>query len=537
MTLTTEEVEQQRRQDAILREAQAKYGVSPEDDSAKRTLAQVEAREGKTASEANAESEEADSLTDRETAARIASSADLFHSADGRAFASIDLNGHTETVPVRSRRFKSWLVLRFRELRGKAPSTDALSIAQTEAEARAELEGEEHEVFVRMGHQHGRIYLDLCDDQWRAVEIDRTGWRILTRLPVRFHRPKDALALPEPVEGGSLDALRPFVNAPDDDDWRMIVAWLVGSMAPQGPYPVLALYGEQGSAKSTTTRRLRSVADDARTITAETPSNTRDLAIAANRRRVLAYDNLSWLDAQMSDALCRLATGGGFSTRSLYTDDEESTFYATRPVIVNGIEEFATRGDLLSRSIVLFLPRLDQLRDERTLDAEWTKAHPAILGGLLDAVSCALRRWPEVELSRAPRMADFARWVEAAAPALGWAQGDFLRLYEDNRDDAVEAEIDASPFARALLAFAETIGHYEGTAGELLDKINSTADYENRGKHWPSSAKAASDRVTRHATALRKSGVSVERRKTNGRKLIVLDAGDPGEPGDALPIS
>lgn len=58
---------------------------------------------------------------------------------------------------------------------------------------------------------------------------------------------------------------------------------------------------------------------------------------------MLAYDNLSWLSTEMSHALCRLATGAGFGTRRLYTDDEEATFYASRPVIVNGIEEVATR--------------------------------------------------------------------------------------------------------------------------------------------------------------------------------------------------
>ena len=60
--------------------------------------------------------------------------------------------------------------------------------------------------------------------------------------------------------------------------------------------------------------------------------------IAATNGWVVALDNLSHLSTWLSDALCRLATGGGFSTRELYTHDEEKLFDAQRPVILNGIE-------------------------------------------------------------------------------------------------------------------------------------------------------------------------------------------------------
>lgn len=471
---------------------------------------------------------EQEQATDRETAARIASGVGLWRSADGVPFASIEINGHTENVPIRSRRFKAWLTLEFRAAKGKAPSTDALSIAQTEAEARAELDGDAFEVFTRVGHADGRVYVDLCDEAWRAVEIDSEGWRVVDASPIKFQRPADSLPLPEPVRGGSLDELRSFVNAADDDSWAMIKAWLIGTTAPDGPYPVLNLNGEQGSGKSTTSRRLREVIDPARTITRETPKGTHDLAIAAKRSRVLVYDNLSWLTSDMSDALCRLATGGGLGTRRLYTDDEESTFYAKRPIIVNGIEEVATRGDLLSRSIVVNLPTLDAVRDERTLNDEWQAAHPRILGGLLDATSAALARWDSVDLgASAPRMADFARWVLASDAVPG-----FLGLYADNREEAVTAEVDSSPFATAVIAFAETAVEWEGTASALLKALEQQADATAQlAKTWPKTAKACGDRVRRHANALRLRGVDVTFRRTGQGRLIALRASNPSDEG------
>jgi hypothetical protein len=67
--------------------------------------------------------------------------------------------------------------------------------------------------------------------------------------------------------------------------------------------------------------------------------------IAANNGHLLAFDNLSGLPAWLSDALCRLAKGGGFAVRQLYTDDEEVLFRAARPTLMNGIEDVISRLD------------------------------------------------------------------------------------------------------------------------------------------------------------------------------------------------
>jgi hypothetical protein len=391
--------------------------------------------------------------------------------------------------------------------------------------------GEVHEAFTRLGHRGGTVYLDLGDADWRAVEISAHGWQIIADPPVKFGRSDEALPLPEPERGGSLDDLRPFVNVSSDNDWAMVKAWLIGAMAPDGAYTLLAIYGEQGSGKSSTSGRLREVIDPTKTLSRETPRSTQDLAVAARTSRVLVFDNLSWLTAEMSDALARLSTGGGFGTRRLYTDDEESTFYAKRPVILNGIEEVATRGDLLSRAIVAQLPRL--AGRSMTLAAGFERAHPCILGALLDATTAALRRWDATEVKDAPRMADFARWVEASGVMPG-----FLEIYTSNRTGAIDAEIDASAFATAVIAFVEDQGSWEGQAHKLLEALNrATVDHEERGKRWPASAKAVSDRLRRHAPALRERGVQVDFRQSNGRKLIALRSeGHEAPPAAGLQI-
>ncbi len=103
---------------------------------------------------------------------------------------------------------------------------------------------------------------------------------------------------------------------------------------------------------------LRALVDPNAAAIRSEPRDTRDLIIAATNGWVVALDNLSHVSPSLSDDLCRLATGGGFATRELYTDGEETIFDAQRPIILNGIEEVATRGDLLSRTIVVRLRTL-----------------------------------------------------------------------------------------------------------------------------------------------------------------------------------
>ncbi len=106
----------------------------------------------------------------------LAGAAQLFHSADGTAFADLTIDNHRETWPVRTKGFRRWLARQFFEQTGGAPSSEALQSALNVIEAKAHFDGPERPVFVRVGGLNGRIYLDLGDEVWRAVEIDAIGW-------------------------------------------------------------------------------------------------------------------------------------------------------------------------------------------------------------------------------------------------------------------------------------------------------------------------------------------------------------------------
>src|SRR5262245_24461090 len=238
----------------------------------------------------------------------IAACSELFHTAIGSAFADLVIDGHRETWPIRSKRFRGWLRRRYYEATGSALGGHAISSELDLLEARAQFDAPERSVHVRIAENAGRIYLDLADDYWRAVEIGPDGWRVNPCPPVRFRRPAGMLPLPVPEPGGSIEILGSFFNLPSRSDFVLVIAWLLATLRSSGPYPLLAISGEQGSAKTVLSKMLKALVDPNAAPVRTLPREERELMIAANNGYVLGFDNLSGLPAWLSDALCRLAT-------------------------------------------------------------------------------------------------------------------------------------------------------------------------------------------------------------------------------------
>jgi hypothetical protein len=463
----------------------------------------------------------------------LAQSAELFHTPDSTGFADLDINGHRETWPIRAKGFRRWLARRFFEATQGAPSSEALQSALNVIEAKAHFDAPERIVHIRVGGLDGRLYLDLGDETWRAVEIDTTGWRVIYNPPVRFRRAAGMQPLPIPATGGSVETLRSFLNVQSDADFVLIVAWALAVLRNRGPYPVIVLSGEQGSAKSTFSSILRALLDPNTAPLRALPREDRDLFIAASNGHVLAFDNVSGLPAWISDTLCRLATGGGFAVRQLYTDQDEVLFDATRPVILNGIEDIVTRPDLADRAVLLTLEPIpeERRRPEQELWAEFKAECPRILGVLLDAVVEGLKRLPETRLEKLPRMADFALWATACETSL-WPAGTFWSAYSGNRDEAVEGVIEADAIASTVRAFMATRTEWTGTASDLLGALGEVVGERiAKSKTWPDSPRALAGRLRRAATFLRKIGIEISfGREGRARTRTINIATTPSHP-------
>jgi DNA polymerase-1 len=455
---------------------------------------------------------------------------ELFHNPDGDAYATLDLGTHQQTWPLRSVAFRDFLARRYYTEIGHVPNSQALTDATGVLSGRALYEGPTLPVAVRLGAHEDRIYLDLGNEQWQAVEIMATGWRVVANPPVRFRRPRGMLPLPPPIAGGSIDELRPFVNVgtgPEgDQQFRLLLAFLMDVLRPTGPHQVLAVHGQQGATKSTLTRIIRALLDPNTTPTRKTPRDDADLAIAANNALLVAYDNLSTLPDWLSDAISRLATGAGLAKRALYTDGDEALFQATRPVVFNGIEELARRSDLLDRCLLLYLPKLPrgQRQKEKLFWLRFEAARPRILGCLLDGVVAALRAGDSLDLGPLPRMADCAYWAACAMPAFGCRPRAFLAEYVAHTESHHQLVVEASPLASAVLEYSKTLpdGTWEGHGAELLTELDGLRGDKKPPKGWPTTAAHLVNAIHRLVPDLLLAGLAVEdlpRTGQNGRRL------------------
>lgn len=461
----------------------------------------------------------------------------FFHDNENRAFALVREGGVARTLPVRSRDYGLLLGRRFYKATGSGLPTTAKTEALTTLEGLAIFDGPEELVFVRIGEYEGKVVLDLCDKRWRVVVIGKDGWEVVNESPIRFRRTRGMLALPAPVPGGLINNLRPFINVRTDNDFVIVCAFILGCLNPCGPFMILLVNGEPGSAKSTLCRLIRALIDPNKAPLRSEPKDNRDLAIAANNAWMIGLDNMSRVSERISNALCRLATGGGFATRELYTDADEIIFDGKRPIMINGIGDIADRSDLIDRAVRLTLPTIPEhhRRTEKAIGSAFEEQRPAILGAFLDAVSVALRNQAAVRFTRLPRMADIASWVVAAEAACPWAPGSFIAALDDQRRDADEFVIEASPLANAVKERVEQHGEIEGTASEILGLLSADQD-EKILKHpdWPKRAPAFGTKLREVAPNLRRLGIEVEFDRNAGRRTIRIHKNE--EPPD-LPSS
>ncbi|MGP0069142.1 MAG: hypothetical protein ACLQGP_36775 [Isosphaeraceae bacterium] len=445
---------------------------------------------------------------------------------DGRP--EVTVPGHRKVFGVRSQSFKSWLLVAYYDETEGAPSGEALSMATRTLEAKACHRGDKREVFIRVGAEGDSHYLDLCNDWWQVVRVDAGSWEVVPTSPAAFRRSSGMMTLPTPVRGGSLELLRKYVNVASDDDFRLLVGWLLSSFRPNGPYPILILQGEQGSCKSTTSRVLRRLVDPHAAMLRSEPKNIRDLMISAYATWLTAYDNLSGVPSWLSDAMCRLATGGGFTARALYSDEDEVQFAAMRPILLNGIDDVAERPDLLDRAVLLRLPTIEE--EDRQEEAVFWKTfefeQALILGALLDTYAKAVKLLPDVRLDSLPRMADFCRFGEAVGRAAGWGENRFQDAYRSNIEGGTNSAAEASPVATAVrMLMSSQQEDWKGTCGELLEKLTLViGEQQARSKTWPSEPRKISGDLTRLAPVLRRLGIYITRlkeRSNRGSQIVI----------------
>lgn len=464
-------------------------------------------------------SDEADILSDRKCSVKAMLAlydrhkGEAFKNQDGQDFLSLTIGGKLRTYPLAAGVAE---LVKIAVKGGVVPSRHVRDELREDLSMRA-LAAQPLQTFVRMGQHKGAIYLDLCDDTWRAVRITAGAWEPVDDVPIRFVRGKSMKALPEPTRGGDITRLWTLVNVVDEHDRMLVLSWLVAALYPLGPCPGLAIVGSAGTCKTTALRFLRGLIDPSITDDRGLPKDEHSLAIAASRNWILSFDNLSGITSFLSDVLCRVSTGGSFANRTKYSDAEETTFKFQRPFLVNGIVDLAERPDFADRCINVRLSPIKVRRTEAEIGEEYERERPALLGCLLDALAHAMAA-PKLTADL-PRMADFAVLAMKAAPSLGFDPNAFLEMYKQNLDESGAAILDSDELVPVLQKLLDrNKGKWSGSPAELHTALLRAT---TNTQAVPKNARGVSAALNRLEELLAKRcGISITRdRSGKGRSL------------------
>ncbi|WP_373538696.1 DUF3854 domain-containing protein [Chamaesiphon sp.] len=462
----------------------------------------------------------------------IGRTATYFQTPDRVAYADIAISGNRHTYAVRSRAFRMWLAGEYFNIEGKGIGSQTMQDTLSTLEAIA-LYGKDsvtREVHLRIAQYQEKIYLDLGTVDWQAIEIDPTGWRTIVDPPVRFWRPDSLRPLPYPIAGGNLAELRELLNV-DGSAWTLIITFLLFCFCPNKTYPVLVLSAHRGSGKTVAAEMLKGLIDPGKAPLIKLQGDTHKLAVSASRRLLMVYDNVGHISADQSDDLCRIATGFGYSTRTLFSTEEETTFEFARPQIITAIDSLVTRDDLADRVLMVQLGEITEEKrlPQAELTAKVEAARSRILGALLTALSQTLAALPDIKPDKLPRMADYAKFAIASEKALGLKPGEFMSVFNDSRELSRQVVIESSPVGEAVIRLMEHRKAWEpwqGTASELLNELEHHTDEATyRSRYFPKTANVLKRQLNRLAPDLKALGIDVREARIGkaGTRIIVLE--------------
>lgn len=378
--------------------------------------------------------------------------------------------------PVKSKAFHNWLAGVYWEQERTGFGKSSFEQVVSALSGKARHENNKIQLHNRIAILDEEIYYDIGDNQ-RVVHITKKKWEIKETSEAVFRRFNHQKEQVIPKHGGNLKDLLKFVNLKHDSDKLLLITYVVVVMFPDIPRVIIIAIGDQGSAKSTLLRVLRSLIDPSRTALLRMRSAVEELAQMADHNYCLYLDNLSFLSSSGSDSLAGFVTGLAFNKRKLFTDADDIIFEIKVAVGINGINLVAEKADLLDRCLIFTLERIpDSKRKEETVFwGEFDKKKPYILGALFDVLSDVLRTKSNTKLYPKPRMADYAVVAATTARVLGHTESEFLSAYRKNIERQNQAAVDSSPTAQTILEFMVDKQEWEGASSELFALLEEIA--------------------------------------------------------------
>lgn len=368
---------------------------------------------------------------------------------------------------INHKNFKMYLSTLMFSIEEKVPNNEALNATINLISGKCLIEGKQCFLFNRVAPaKNGGIWIDMSDQNWRAILVTSEGWSIENEPPILFKRYSHQLPLTLPVkltdEQQKEYALKllDYINIPSNDSSTKLafMCAVISYLIPNISHPMIVLHGPQGTAKSTVFKLIKRLIDPSSLELLSLPKDERELVQQLDHHWFAPYDNLTGMPNWASDTFCKAVTGGGLSIRELYSNDDDMIYNFKRCVGLNGINPAARRGDLLDRTILISVEPIpnEKKKTDQELDTAFNKDKPYILGGILGVLSKALAIYPTVQVKGGyQRLADFNKYGCAIAQALGFTQEDFIQAYAEKVETQNEEAINANPVSIAIYNFCK----------------------------------------------------------------------------------
>ncbi len=438
----------------------------------------------------------------------------LFHDTMNNLYASLVRGDHNEVWSIESKDFAIWLNKLYYCHKGKPARKDSINQALSVLSAQALFDNDEAiPLSNRVAKHKDAFWYSLSNTKWQAVKITGDGWSVENNPPILFTQYRHQIPQVEPTANGDVSKIFKYINIKENK--TLFLCWLISCFVPDIPHAMPIFHGEKGAAKSTTCTLLKRLIDPSALETLTIPHDSKSMAINLKQHWFLPFDNVSVIGVETSDTLCRAITGGGIQQRKLYSDADDYIFTFKRCLALNGINNVATRPDLLDRAILVELRRIpeEDRQELAEIQRNFEKDLPSILGGIFDILSKAIKMYPSVKLSNLPRMADFARWCYVIGQALGGLGNKFILEYRINYDCQNIEILNSDIVAVLMVAFMKEKSKWEGTMSELLNEISLLAPSKGistKTKGFPAYPNVLSRKLNGIKSNLKSVGISYE---------------------------
>ncbi|MGO9119738.1 MAG: hypothetical protein ACLQPD_19260 [Desulfomonilaceae bacterium] len=449
----------------------------------------------------------------------------IFLDDRGVAWGWAKLNGHYRTLNLRSDEFGGFCQSAY-----FSEYDDAISdgLIKKMASFLKHTATERHTLHNRFAYLDGELWIDTGKDG-NAMVVTQNGWGTASCIVPVFRRFSHQKPFPVPEPDGSVKEILDFLPLKNPDDQLLILVWVCSLPLEHIQRPLLLLYGFADSGKSTCSETIRDIVDPSITATMSLPQSRVDLIQILDHHALPVFDNIERLAAWANPEICRAVTGGGFSKRTVFSEDGDSIFHFRRSAILNGINRPANAQDVLGRSIII---RLDPLTGQeralfggrKELMRRFQEARSRIFGGILNVLSSAMRIRPTVKLEKLHRMDEWELWGCAIAQSLGISQEAFLHRYQANMSRQHEELVASDPVCLAVVQLMLARMEWQGSPSKLYSELSVLAKTEghNRDATWPNAPNALTRRLNELKTSLSAVGIRVSQPRTTAQRTIIL---------------